>query len=67
MVKANGEVDVVLNQIATKETIYMIVNVVLVIFNGQVAIVTKENTKMTREMATERCIGLMVVVIKVNG
>ena len=67
MEKASGEVDVDHNQIAMKETIFMIVNVVLVIFNGRVAIATKVNTKMTKEMAMAKCIGLMVVVIKGNG
>ena len=67
MERASGAVDVVPNQIATKETISTIVNAVLVIFNGRVAIATKENTKTTRGMVTEKCIGPMVVAIKVNG
>jgi hypothetical protein len=45
----------------------MIKNKVLVLLLGKVEIGTEERTKMTKDMDTERCIGLTARVTKVNG
>jgi len=50
-----------------KETTSTIENAALGSLCGQVATYTKVNIKMTNEMATEKCIGRMAVVTRVNG
>jgi hypothetical protein len=37
------------------------------LLHGKVEINTEEHTKMTKDMATERCIGLTAHATKVNG
>lgn len=54
MAKANGRVARDHSAIPMKEIILMIRNMGSVFFNGQVAIHTKENIKMMKEMALVR-------------
>ena len=54
MAKASGKVVKVPSAISTKVIMRMIRNKDMEYFHGQVVTDTKENTKMTKEMATER-------------
>jgi len=67
MVKANGEVAVVLNLTVMKGTMLMIESAVLDSLLGQVATFIKGSTKMMSERGMGKCIGLMVAVTKVSG
>ena len=54
MVKGNGKVVKVLNVTNMMENTSMIRSMVMVYFNGQVVIPTKENTKTMKETVMER-------------
>jgi hypothetical protein len=68
MVKANGRKHKTL-KIAMHMMVstFKIKRMDMVFFNGKVEIFTRAITRMTREMVTERCIGLMAQFIKENG
>ena len=53
-------------EIAMKENIKMIKNVVRASINGPMEIILKDNLKMIYDMAMAKCIGLMVDNIKVD-
>ena len=63
----SGAVVVDHSQTVTKATMLTTINVASVSFSGQAATYTKESTKMTRGMATVRCIGPMAAAIRANG
>ena len=50
-----------------KASTKMTKNKVWELLHGKVEINTEELTKMTKDMATERCIGLTAHATKVNG
>ena len=68
MVKVNGgKPPTTQNAIDLKENIIATKRMVWVPSLGKVAISTMETTSTTKEWATVRCTGLMVLFTKVNG
>ena len=68
MVKANGKNNIMHKPVITmKEITRMTRKMATVFSNGRAATSIRVTTKMTKEMVMVKCIGLMVLFIKVNG